>query len=203
MMAAAELGHAGQSAKIDGGREATLRAPGLFLFTVCMVVGWTCAVPVASAQDIVATLESEFLERFTRFIEWPSDSSVADASAPFVICVADRKPVVDALGRIAEKSKIKGKRLEVREINSANRTSACNVVFVGPGDQNEFLSIVDAVARKPVLVVSDSRGYAKKGSMINFVTKGEFVRFEVNPRAAETSGLKFAPELLALGEVVD
>ncbi len=76
---------------------------------VCMVVVVAAAAPPAEAQDIVATLESEFLERFTRFIEWPSSSSVGDASAPFSICVADRRAVYDALGRIAQKSKVKGK----------------------------------------------------------------------------------------------
>lgn len=168
-----------------------------------MVVALVAVAPPAHAQDLVATLESEFLERFTRFIEWPSSSSVADASTPFTICVREREAVFDALGRIALKSKVKGKRLEVRRIDGPDQASTCNVVFVGPGSQDAFRAIVDSVARKPVLVVSDSRGYAKRGSMINFVTDGEFVRFEVNPSAAEASGLRFAPELLALGEVVN
>jgi hypothetical protein len=168
-----------------------------------VVVVVAAVAPPASAQDLVATLESEFLERFTRFIEWPSGSSVSDASTPFVICVRDREAVFDALGRIAAKSKVKGKRLEVRRIDTPDQAPACNVVFVGPGSPDAFRAIVDTVARKPVLVVSDSRGYAKRGSMINFVTDGEFVRFEVNPSAAEASGLRFAPELLALGEVVN
>ncbi len=170
---------------------------------ICVLVVLVAVAPSAQAQDIVATLESEFLERFTRFIEWPSGSSVGDPSAPFVICVTDREAVFDALGRIAAKSKVKGKQLEVRKIGTPGQALTCNVVFVGPGNQDKFRSIVDAVARRPVLVVSDSRGYAKKGAMINFVTKGEFVRFEVNPSAAEASGLRFAPELLALGEVVN
>jgi hypothetical protein len=172
-----------------------------FLFLTCLAVV-ALAGPV-EAQDLVATLEAEFLERFTRFIEWPAGSPVNDSAAPFVIGVADRPAVVEALERIGATKKVKGKKLEVRSITTVGQALGCNVVFIGPGDRDRFREHVAALAGRPVLVVADSPGYARQGAMINFLTEGEFVRFEVNQRAAEANGLRLAAELLALGEVVD
>ncbi len=173
------------------------------LLVVCVMAILASGSSAARAQDLVATLEAEFLERFTRFIEWPSSSTVGDATVPFIIGVVDRQEVLDALERVAAKSSVKGKTLELRSVTSPGQVAACNVVFVGAVGQDRFRDIVAAVGSRPILVVSDSHGYAKRGSMINFITDGEFVRFELNPQAAEANGLRFAPELLALGQVVD
>jgi hypothetical protein len=174
----------------------------LIPFVLVLVLAAAAVAPPA-AEDLVATLEAEFLERFTRFIEWPSDSPVADAEKPFVIGVANRPEIRDALTRIAATTRVKGKTLVVRRLDAGTGAAACDVVFVGPDNSELLRKIVADVRGKPILVVADSRGYAKQGAMINFLTEGEFVRFEVNPKAAEAAGLRFASELLALGEVVD
>jgi hypothetical protein len=175
---------------------------GLRVWLVVVVVA-TALVVTATAQELVTKLEAEFLERFTRFIEWPASSSVSDPASPFVIGVVNHPQILDSLNQMAATTSFKGKRLEVRRIESVNQALSCNVVFVGPGDRDRFREIVAGVAGRPVLVVSDSSGYGRQGSMINFLTEGEFVRFEVNRNAAEANGLRFAPELLALGEAVD
>jgi len=191
------------SAMIGSGFGAFVGHKHRFLLVVCLLVILASSGPAARAQDLVSTLEAEFLERFTRFIEWPSSSTVGDATVPFVIGVVDRGEVLEALERVAAKSKVKGKSLDVRAVASPGQAVTCNVVFVGAVGQDRFREIVAAVGNRPILVVSDSRGFAKRGSMINFITDGEFVQFELNPTAAEANGLRFAPELLALGQVVD
>ncbi|MCU0304087.1 MAG: YfiR family protein [Thermoanaerobaculales bacterium] len=177
------------------------------MITRCaLIMVWLVVValaPVVAAQDLVATLEAEFLERFTRFIEWPASSSVNDPAVPFVIGVADHPAVVDALERIAASKKVKGKRLEVRSLTTTGQALGCNVVFVGPGNRERFGEFVSALSGRPILLVADSPGYGRQGAMINFLTEGEFVRFEVNKRAAEANGLRLAAELLALGEAVN
>lgn len=156
-----------------------------------------------SADDLVATIEAEFLERFTRFIEWPASSSVADASVPFVIGVAGQPDVHQALTTMQSTKRFKGKTLEVREIGSAAQATRCQVVFVGRGKAQLMAEIVQSLAGQPVLLVADSPGFASRGAMINFVVDGDFVKFEVNPGAAKTAGLKMANELLTLGQVID
>lgn len=169
---------------------------------ICVIVALMLVAPVGVADDLVATLEAQFLERFTRFIEWPSNSTVADPSIPFVIGVFSHDDIMVALGKIAASTTVKGKTLELRTIETPMQSLGCNVVFVGPGSHERLKEIIGVVAGRPILVVSDSRGFARRGSMINFIIDGEFVRFEVNPKAAEANGLRFAPELLSLGETV-
>lgn len=170
---------------------------------ICAIVVLVSVVPALTAEDLLPTLEAQFLERFTRFIEWPANSTVADPSTPFIIGVFGHDEVMVALGRIAATSSIKGKTVELRTIEMPRQALACNIVFVGSPNKERFKEIVSVVAGRPILVVSDSRGFARRGSMINFITDGEFIRFEVNPEAAEANGLRFAPELLALGQVID
>ena len=55
---------------------------------------------------------------------------------------------------------------------------------------------------KPVLVVTDNPGMAKKGASINFVEVEGKIKFELNQKNAEASGLKVAGALASLAILV-
>jgi hypothetical protein len=55
---------------------------------------------------------------------------------------------------------------------------------------------------KPILLVSESPGAAKKGSGINFVIVDDKMKFELNKAAVEKQGLKVSGDLAKLAIVV-
>jgi hypothetical protein len=50
--------------------------------------------------------------------------------------------------------------------------------------------------------VSEIDGFAQRGGNINFFLAGTKVRFEINPGAAQSDGLKISSQLLSLGKIV-
>jgi hypothetical protein len=47
---------------------------------------------IIHAQTDEYLLKAGFLERFTRFIEWPGETNIADNTKPFVISVIGENP---------------------------------------------------------------------------------------------------------------
>lgn len=155
-----------------------------------------------SAQDREYQIKAEFLERFTRFIEWPADSPVSDPSSPFTICVIGENPYGTYLQDLADVERIHKKQIEVREISSVAEISSCNLLFISKSAKAALTSILNFTGEKPILTVSDTPGFAGRGVLINFYEDLGYVRFEINPGAAQRSGLRFSSRLLKLGRLI-
>jgi hypothetical protein len=154
------------------------------------------------ADNMVTELQAEFIGRFPQFIEWPSDSSVTDSSAPFVIGVYGDSDVLTALERITGKTRILGKQVEARRITSLSAVDSCQIVFVARSQRDQLSAILGRTRGKPILTVSDTAGFGKQGVIINFTVDGASLKFEINQSAADANGLRLAPKLLALGQVI-
>lgn len=144
-------------------------------------------------------LKAEFLERFTRFIEWPS---LAGDSGPFLIGVVGRNPFGAHLEQIAASRRVKGRRVEVVYFDDAAKIADCHVLFISSSEKERLQSILSLTRSKPILTVSDTSGFASAGVLINFYAAGESVRFEINEAAVERSGLRVSSKLFKLARLV-
>ncbi len=80
--------------------------------------------------------------------------------------------------------------------------SACQMVFVSEGQSANLSTISGKLQGKPILLVSESPGAAKKGSGINFIIVDDKMKFELNKGAVEKQGLKVSGDLTKLAIVV-
>ena len=157
----------------------------------------------ASGEDFEYKLKAEFIERFTRFIEWPSGSSVREPDIPFDICIVGTNPFGEYLTSLARDVKIKNKPVRIVPINKDQHLEACNVLFITATESDHLEEIVAKTSKNPVLTVGDTPGFAQKGVLINFYRSGNYMRFEINNGAAHRSGLRFSSRLLKLARLVD
>lgn len=164
------------------------------LFFALLIAG---AVSVCAEQAPEYEVKAEFLERFTRFIDWPSDPP-----GRFVIGVIGRNPFNGFIERIASERRIKGRLVDVRYVSDVAQLDACQLVFIAASERAQLPRILARTASKPILTVADSDGFANAGVMINFYKTGDTVRFEVNESAVERSGLKVSSKLLKLARLV-
>jgi hypothetical protein len=165
---------------------------------------WTAACGVAQAQVPEYQLKAEFLERFTRFIEWPEPASAgADSATPFVIGVYGSNPFGRYLADLTAVRSIKGKAVKVREVKEVAEIDGCHMLFISAAARRALEAILARTAGKPVLTVGDSEGFAERGVLINFYSLDNTIGFEVNEPAVRRSGLKVSSRLLKLARIVD
>jgi hypothetical protein len=175
--------------------------PGIFLLLLLALA----ATPL-SAQVPEYQLKAEFLERFTRFIEWPADSRVSDPATPFVIAVIGRNPFGAYLDTLSASRKIKGKTVVVRQITGPEQAGDCDLLFIAGGEHGRIKEILARTAGKPILTVGDGDEFARSGVLFNFadtVDTGGMVAFEISEPAVKKSGLTVSSKLLRLARRVD
>lgn len=152
----------------------------------------TRAQPTASAADVKA----QFVERFTRFIDWPS---AVLASKRFTLCVAGDGPTTRALKAFAARHEIKQRAARVREVTVDDDLGDCWALFISDSERGEAPALLTKVEGKPVLTIGDSTAFADDGVMMSFYRSGRRVRFAIDPDRVTASGLKARSKLLRLG----
>lgn len=187
-------------------RSRSLRASKLAMVVLTML-----AVCAAMAQDTGVELDVEYeyglkaqyIERFTRFVLWPADSSAEDPSKPFVIAVIGENPFDPYLKELAADRQIKGKNVEVWEVADERQLIDPQLLFISRSEEHNLDRILSWTRGKPILTIADTPGFADRGVHINFFREGDHIRFEVNPTAAKSCGLEPSSKLLRLARIVE
>jgi hypothetical protein len=77
------------------------------------------------------------------------------------------------------------------------------ILFLAGSPDRESVRAIRAAQGRPVLVVGDGAGAARRGVILTFQVKDDRVRFEVNLAPAREAGLKISSQLLKLALAVE
>jgi hypothetical protein len=154
----------------------------------------------ATAQISMGRLKSLFVERFTRFIEWPN-GTIPDGGL-FVVCIQGTGETAENLFEVARSRKFKDRLCEVRRVRAGSDLSACHLLYIASSEAPRLPQVMSAVSGKPILTVSDAEGFGAKGVLINLYQDEKLMQFEVNLPAIRRSKLVFSSQLLRLGRQV-
>jgi hypothetical protein len=168
--------------------------------TVLLAFTWLmCGMGRSQYQHTEYEVKAVYLYQFGRFVRWPASSQQGNQ---FSICVLGYDPFGPLLDSTVEGETLEGRPLLVRRISEPQQAAGCRIVFISSSEQNRIISILSALADKPMLTVSDVPGFCDHGGMIQFVLEGKRVRFAVNRAAAERAGLSFSSDLLRVATLV-
>jgi hypothetical protein len=155
------------------------------------------------STDLEYEVKAEYLERFTRFIDWPADSHAGSAEGRFRLCVIGNNPFGSYLEDMTTEVKFKGKPAELNLIHDVREAQNCDLLFIAHPESQRLPEILKVTRDLPILTVSDTPGFANKGVLINFYNEGAKVRFEINQHAIKQSRLHVSSRLLGLARVVE
>lgn len=137
---------------------------------------------------------------FAKFTDWPS-TSFAASDAPLNFCILGDDPFGMALVKIEGKN-IKRHLLRIKHYPRVAVISACHIVFISRSEHARLQAILQALAGRPILTVSDIPDFARHGGMIGLETVAKRVRFSINSAAVSRAGLKLSSKLLELAQTV-
>lgn len=170
------------------------------------VVQWACLVLFASLLILPAMPEggpselseyqvkAAYLVNFGRFVEWPPEA----IGREFVIAVLGDDPFGPYLDYAVKGKSINGKRMVIQRLGRGDILTRCQVLFNAGSEAGRMSEIRSDLIGRPVLTVSDFKGFVDRGGMIGLMLKNTQVGFQVNLRPVGASHLTISSRLLAL-----
>ncbi|UII31327.1 YfiR family protein [Fulvivirga ulvae] len=163
-----------------------------------VILCFLCFNVEAPAQIGETRLKSIWLEKFSKFIEWPT----SDTLDYFTITILGEGDINQYLYDIYKNRTIKNKPVKINVIDKIDSLENCNILFINTEQAKDLDKVLDKVRSKPILTIGDTQGFAKKGIIINFYLEQNKVRFELNISAAKSSGLDVDFRLLEAARII-
>jgi hypothetical protein len=150
---------------------------------------------VPHAQEQV---KAAFLYNFTKFIDWPA-AAFSGSSTPFHVCVQADDQFVRELRAILRGEQVQGRPIEVSE--NAPDLKSCHLVYFGSRDEERTLQRLPELRLLPVLTVGEGPRFLEQGGLIAFQVEQDRVRFDINKRRADATGLIVSSKLLRVARL--
>lgn len=157
-----------------------------------------CSASPAGADGASALeqqVKAAFLFKFSGYVEWPQHT-FPQPDSPLVIGVAGDDSLAEELIRVVGNRTMNGRAVAVRLIRNGESLADLHVLFVS---RSQLARLGELSSHpRPVLTVTDVAMGLDQGSVINFVTAGSRIRFEVSLDAAKRNALKIGAPLLSV-----
>ncbi len=146
-------------------------------------------------------IKAGFLYKFLLFAEWPEEA-YPEPDDTIIIGIIGKNFFGNAFAPV-EGEIIDGRKLIVRKFKEDVSTATlekCHILFISSSLKKKISKILKSLNERPVITVSEVKGFTQTGGMINFLRKGNRVGFEINTSAAESAGIKFRSKLLRVAQ---
>jgi hypothetical protein len=164
-------------------------------------LGAAALAPAAAAGTQLAASEERvqaaYLHKFLNYADWPP-ASFPQADTPYVIGVAGDDAVADELARIAAGRSVNNRGVIVKRLLPGDSATDLHMLYIGRGERPRQAQWLRQAKGRPILTVTAADGALEQGSIINFRTVDERVRFEVSADMAEQSGLRLNSRLFSV-----
>ncbi len=145
-------------------------------------------------------MKAAYLYNFAKFVDWPAGVFL-NKNAPITLCILGKDPFGSALKTITGKN-VGKRKLVIQHLTRLESLKQCHILFISTSEEKRLPQILSSINGKPILTISEIKGFTQCGGIINFITI-ENIRFEINEDAAHQAGLRISSELLKLAKSVN
>ena len=167
------------------------------LFVIILI---TCSISVF-AQQREYLIKSAFIERITRFIEWPDKPGDGKGNIRMGIITNNEQINVTIKTFFADQT-IQGMNVKIEKINETPPLSGYDLIFITDGHSGHIENILSELRENSVLIITESEGCGEKGAHINFIMKDNKLRYEINEAQINNSGFYVSSKIYAYAKII-
>lgn len=142
-------------------------------------------------------VKAVFVDKFAQFTQWP-DSLNSDSL--LVLAIQGESDVSEELISFLETTKTNRYKIVILDIEDS--IPFCHLLFIAHRNDMRLHSTLETIDTTAVLTISDARGFAEKGVMINLYTEHNKVRFEINKDALDRAPVAISYKVLNMAKIV-
>ena len=141
-----------------------------------------------------------YIEKFTHFIKWPKSNYPANGK--YKCTVYGKCKILALMKKTYTAENLGGTQIKLKVVSDIDLLSTPHILFVPKENSEDIAEILKYTKNKPILVISDAKGAAKKGAHIELFVNNENVKFNINFASFKKNNLKVEYKLLDMATQV-
>lgn len=144
-------------------------------------------------------IKAAYIKNIIQFVTWPENK---DVTREFIIVLTGKSEFNIAFENFFKNMSINDRTIKIITIYNPHNIINCDILFINKTSKDKFDNYIKKAILYNSLVISDSEGYAKKGSHINFYIENQKVKFEINLTKAVDDGFYIQSLLLDYAKII-
>lgn len=129
-------------------------------------------------------------------------SSLPGVNGTVRLCVLGRDPFGSALEGLDGKAVGAAKMAVAHPHSGSEALRQCQILFISASEADSVATLADAARDAGVLTISDIKGGARRGVMLELYVEDKRIAFECNGAVARAAGIGLSSKLLRLARAV-
>jgi hypothetical protein len=179
-----------------GEKSGKIELCGLFLF-----IGLMALTGNVFAQYDINVLKAAYIERITRFVDWP-EFSFPNASDSIVFGIINDDKFEKSAIEIFKSQKIKDRPVKIIKVNNKEDLTLCHLCYIGEIKRDSLDNFIKLANQEKILLFGNTRDNANLGVHINFYIEGDKLKFEINQNSVQTAGFKISHLLMKSARII-
>jgi YfiR/HmsC-like len=146
----------------------------------------------AKAQTTNHAAYSLFVVSFAKYASWPQ------TTGDFKITVLGKSKIYDELIKMTTNKNVNGHAYKIQQVETIAEIADAQIVFIPDNKSSNLEDVLKATQGKPVMVVTEREGLAKKGASLSFLIIDDKLRFDINNTELVKRNIKVAANLVSI-----
>jgi len=148
------------------------------------------------AYQLENKLKVLIIGKVAKYISWQeSDKDM------FIITVL-RDNDENLFDDIYQDKKIKHKPVSIRYIDDIKQLQKTDILYLSPSNSKNLPQILEQLKNKNIFTISDIRGFAEKGGMMQIYFASQRVKLKINLENTQQENFKIKSSLLRISDVL-
>jgi len=174
---------------------------GRFGCKLVLVAMFLHANAVADDSAAEVSVKAAIAHKIAKFVSWP-DARFGAGDEPLRFCVLGDQKILEAFETLYDRP-IHGRPMQVLAAPDPQSVAdSCDVLYLAQDDEHSAGTWLSSVAGQPVLTFGEAGEYGGDGSIVVMMIRRNKVRFSINLKANEDTGLRISAQLLQLAATV-
>ena len=136
--------------------------------------------------------------KVAKYISWPDTK---ENQEEFVITILKNSDGT-IFDKIYHNKKIKHKPVTLKYIDSIDELEETDILFISSANNKNLPQILKTIETKEIFTVSDIRGFAEKGGMMQIYFASQRVKLKINLDVTQKINFKIKSSLLRIADVL-
>lgn len=138
-------------------------------------------------------VKAVYIYKLIKFIDWPEMNNSSEKKN-FTIGILGDTPLIESLFELKAKNPDFNPR--IIQLDSIEELPSLHVLFISESENLNKKKIITALVGKPILTLGEDENFLQNGGMINFLLQDGKVRFDINLREFNISGIQLSSRAL-------
>lgn len=168
------------------------------------VVWWSVCGDVFAAAPPEYKVKAQLLVSFATCATWP-DRAIDDTNSPVIVGIVGKDPFEGFLEAAIEnnsRARRAGRPLVIRRVNAETEMKECHILFFASTERRRWRDVRQRLKSASILTVGEMDDFLEQGGVINFMLKGQLVRFDISVDSAKAARLRLDAKLLSVADTV-